>query len=403
LRPSRPLRSTPNLDFHRTPFTVIWELTRACDLCCRHCRADARPDRDPRELTTAEGFELLEQVRELAPPVFVVTGGDPLKRPDLFALLERATALGLPVAVTPSGTPLLTRDVLARMRDLGVGRIAMSLDGPSASVHNGFRQQEGSFAATVAGIRYATALGLAVQINTTVTRHALALLDDLGAVVGNLGAAMWSLFFLVNVGRGQALEQLTPQEFEEVFAFLYDLSKRAPYAVRTTAAPHYRRYVLQQETRARRAERQAATGRPAGERPAARPWLAGLAGPRASRGVTDGMGMVFISHTGIVYPSGFLPLPAGDVRTTPLARIYREAPLFRLLRNRNLLEGKCGACEFRSICGGSRARAYAHTGNPMAEEPCCVYEPRDRGLAHASSSNRRRGLGPATTSRRATP
>ena len=358
---------------------MIWELTRACDLCCRHCRADARPDRHPRELTTREGFALLEQIRELAPPVFVVTGGDPLKRPDLFALLERATAIGLPVAVTPSGTPLLTRDVLARMRDLGVGRIAMSLDGPSAAVHDGFRQQQGSFAATISGIRHARALGLAVQINTTVTRHDLALLDELATIVGDLDAAMWSLFFLVNVGRAQGLEQLTALEFEQVFAFLHDLSERAPYAVRTTAAPHYRRYVLQQQTRARRARRESAAGGPASPPPAGRPWLAGLAGPRATRGVTDGSGICFVSHTGIVYPSGFLPIPAGDVRTTPLRRIYREAPLFRQLRNRNRLEGKCGVCEFRVICGGSRARAYARTGNPMAEEPCCAYEPRRAG------------------------
>jgi radical SAM protein with 4Fe4S-binding SPASM domain len=183
----------------------------------------------------------------------------------------------------------------------------------------------------------------------------------------------------------------------EVFAFLYDLSERAPYAVRTTAAPHYRRHVLQRQTQARRAER-AAAARPAGTRPAARPWLAGLAGPRATRGVTDGSGICFVSHTGIVYPSGFLPIPAGDVRATPLGRIYRDAPLFRRLRNRNLLEGKCGVCEFRGICGGSRGRAYAQTGNPMAEEPCCVYEPR-RGAPPRTPAGRPRGPRFPTTPR----
>ena len=366
------------VNFADRPFTVVWEVTRACDLRCVHCRADAQSCRDPRELTTQQAFRLLEQVRDLNSPVFVITGGDPLKRADLFDLIADAVGRGLSVAVTPSGTPLLTRDAVQRMRDLGVKRMALSLDGPTPEIHDHFRQQPGSYGWTVAGIAHAQACQLPVQINTTVTRRNLALLPAIARRVAELGAAMWSAFFLVNVGRAHAADQLEPQEYEHVFAFLHDLSGRAPFAVRTTAAPHYRRFVLQRRTAAKRIA----------------PWLgaplrvAGLVGdlpvrdlpvgdlPRASRGVTDGNGIVFISHTGEVYPSGFLPLSAGNVLRTPLAEIYRHAPLFRQLRDVAQLRGKCGECEFVHVCAGSRARAYALTGDPMAEEPLCTYHPR---------------------------
>jgi radical SAM protein len=353
------------IDFGRTPFSVIWEVTRACDLRCRHCRADANTSRHPLELTTAEGFDLIGQVRDLGPPVFVFTGGDPLKRPDLFDLITHARSLGLPVAVTPSGTPLLTREAIYRMREAGVQRIALSLDGPRPAIHDHFRQEPESFQWTVSGIRHARECDLPVQVNTTVTRHNIALLGAMAQLVGDLGAAMWSVFFLVTVGRARIADQLAPHEFEEVFGFLYEVSRRSPFAVRTTAAPHYRRLVLQQ-----RAMEKRAGGRPDPPR------VAGMVGPRAQRGVTDGNGLVFISHTGEVFPSGFLPLGAGNVRRTHLAEIYRDAPLFRTLRDTAKLEGKCGVCEFRRVCGGSRARAYATTGNFMAEEPYCTYEPR---------------------------
>jgi radical SAM protein len=353
------------IDFGRTPFSVIWEVTRACDLRCRHCRADANTARHPLELTTAEGFGLLAQVRDLGPAVFVITGGDPLKRPDLFELIAHARSLGLPVAVTPSGTPLLTREAICRMRDAGVQRIALSLDGPRPAVHDHFRQEPESFQWTVRGMRHARECDLPVQVNTTVTRRNTALLGAIARLVGDLEAVMWSVFFLVTVGRARIADQLAPEEFEEVFGFLYKLSRRSPFAVRTTAAPHYRRFVLQQQAMEKRAG-----GRPGPPR------IAGMVGPRARCGVTDGNGLVFISHTGEVLPSGFLPLDAGNVRRTSLAQIYRDAPLFRTLRDATKLEGKCGACEFRIVCGGSRARAYATTGNFMAEEPYCTYEPR---------------------------
>jgi radical SAM protein len=360
------------MDFDHTPFTVIWEVTRACALRCVHCRADAQQRRDPRELTTAEGIALLDHVRDLGSPVFVITGGDPLQRPDLFDLIAHAVRRLPAVAVTPSGTPLLTREAVHRFADLGVRRMALSLDGSTAAIHDGFRRQPGSFAWTTAGVGYARECELPVQINTTVTRNNL---DDLPAIarrIEELGTVMWACFFLVTVGRARAADQLTAQEFEDVFAMLYELSQRTSFAVRTTAAPHYRRYVLQQETAAKRA----------GVRnPAAR--VAGMVGdmPRARHGVTDGTGLVFISHTGDVFPSGFLPIKAGNVRAAALADLYRDAPIFRQLRDTDSLQGKCGVCEFRNICAGSRARAYAVSGNPLGEEPLCVYEPRRSAAA----------------------
>lgn len=362
----------PTFDFDHSPLTAIWELTRACDLRCAHCRAEAQPTAAPGELTTQQGLDLLDQIAELEPAVLVLTGGDPLKRADLFTLIGAAKRRGIPVAVTPSGTPLLTRNALLRMRDLGVKGIALSLDGPDAAAHDAFRRQAGSFDFTLAGIRHARALDLPVQINTTATRHNRASLGRIAEVVAELGASTWSVFFLIAVGRGRGLEPLTAEEAEEIFAFLHDLSGRVPFVVRTTAAPHYRRFVLQR----RRDERRAGQTPP----PPRLPSLFGL-GEKERRGVTDGRGFVFISHTGDVYPSGFLPLAAGNVCRERLADIYRTSPLFRRLRDETALLGKCGVCEFRMVCGGSRARAYAATGDPMSEDPGCAYLPARRDEA----------------------
>jgi radical SAM protein len=365
--PRHPGPRSDDVDFSVTPFTVIWEVTQACDLRCVHCRANAQPARHALELRTTEGYALLDQIRALGSPVFVITGGDPLKREDLFDLIDYGVQRGLAVAVTPSGTALLTPHAVRRMADLGVKRIALSLDGHDAAHHDRLRQQPGSYDWTVGGAQAARKCGLPVQINTTVTRHNLAHLDALAETVGSLDPVMWSVFFLVTVGRAQAADQLTAQECEDVFAFLYGLSSRTPFAVRTTAAPHYRRYALQQERARRRA----------GSPSTVPPRLAGLVGslPRPKRGVTDGNGLVFISHTGEVYPSGFLPLCAGSVRQMPLAELYRHAPLFEQLRDTSQLRGKCSVCEFRFVCGGSRARAFATTGDPMAADPLCIYQP----------------------------
>lgn len=361
----------PNaIDFDGAPFSVIWEVTRACDLRCVHCRADARPQRHRFELATNEGIELLDQIRDLGPRVFVMTGGDPLKRPDLFELIARGIERQLPVAVTPSGTPLLTESAIARMAGLGVKGLALSIDGPTAELHDAFRRQPGSFAWTVNGIRLARTYGLPVQINTTVTRRNRELLPAVAALIEDLGATMWSVFFLVTVGRAQQADQLEAEEYEDVFAFLDQLARAKTFGVRTTAAPHYRRFVLQRRASERRSGTATTTEQPVAG------MIEGL--PRAPRGVTDGNGIIFISHTGEVYPSGFLPLRVGNVRQTPLSEIYREATLLRLLRDHSKLQGKCGVCEYRKVCGGSRARAYAVSGDVMAEEPLCAYEPRSK-------------------------
>ncbi len=353
-------------DFDERPFLAIWEVTQACDLACVHCRAAAQPLRHPMELTTDEGKHLIDQIAAMNVPVFVLTGGDPIKRPDLFELIAHARGMGVRVSLTPSATPLLTSDIVLRLKEAGLARLAVSLDGASARTHDAFRGMAGSFARTLSAIRWANEAGLPVQINTTFSRRNIAELDEMAELVESLRITLWSVFFLVPTGRGKLDDLLNAEEFENVFARIYRLSKTARFDIKTTEAQHYRRYTLQQ----RAAERKA--GLVADLRPEKMTDSIG----RAPRGLNDGKGFLFISHTGEVYPSGFLPLTAGNIRRESLASIYRDSPLFRSLRDSAQLEGKCGHCEFKDICGGSRARAYALTGNPMAEEPHCSYVPR---------------------------
>lgn len=349
-------------DFGQAPFLVIWEVTQACDLACAHCRACAVPVRHPLELTTAEGCRLLETVKSFGDPLMVFTGGDPLKRPDLQALLERSVALGLRTTVTPSATPLLGVEAIASFERAGVARMAVSLDGPDAATHDGFRRVEGSFARTLFALDEARRLGLETQVNTTVTRRNRLRLGEIADLVERAGARLWSAFFLVTTGRALAEDDVSAGEYEEVFAFLYELSKRAPFDIKTTEAQHYRRYVAQR----RKAE---SNGSTAGAAPPAPGAVARQAG------INDGKGLVFISHTGEIYPSGFLPISAGNVRRDSLAEVYRRSPLFLALRDSDNLGGKCGRCEYRNLCGGSRSRAYALTGDCLAEDPRCVYQP----------------------------
>ncbi|HEV2136417.1 MAG TPA: TIGR04053 family radical SAM/SPASM domain-containing protein [Terracidiphilus sp.] len=357
------------VDFNERPFLAIWEVTQACDLACVHCRASAQPLRHPAELTTEEGTELIDQIAAMQVPVFVLTGGDPIKRPDLFELIAHARSAGVRVSLTPSATPLLTREIIFRLKEAGLARLAVSMDGASAATHDAFRGMSGSFERTLNAVRWANEAGLPVQINTTFSRRNMAEMDAIAQLVESLRITLWSVFFLVPTGRGKLDDLLSAEEFEQVFARIYRLSKTASFDIKTTEAQHYRRFMLQQRVAERKAG--ANTG-PAPEK------MADSIG-RAPRGLNDGKGFVFISHTGEVYPSGFLPLAAGNVRREALSTIYRESPLFRQLRDTSQLEGKCGACEFKEICGGSRARAYALTGDPMAEEPCCSYVPRGYG------------------------
>jgi radical SAM protein len=354
------------IDFNERPFIAIWEVTQACDLACVHCRASAQPDRHPMELSTEEGKHLIDQIAALKVPVFVLTGGDPMKRPDLFELIGHARTVGVRVSLTPSATPLLTRETVVRLKQSGLARLAVSMDGACAETHDAFRGMAGSFARTLDAIRWANEIGLPVQINTTFSRRNIAEIDAVVALLESLRITLWSVFFLVPTGRGKLDDLLNADEFEQIFATINSLSKTASFDIKTTEAQHYRRFLLQQ----RAAERKAGAGAPAMQEKTAD------AIGRAPRGLNDGKGFVFISHTGEVFPSGFLPLSAGNIRQQTLAALYRESPLFLSLRDTSKLEGKCGACEFKEICGGSRARAYSLTGNPNAEEPCCSYIPK---------------------------
>ena len=357
-------------DFDVAPFTLAWEITRACALACLHCRAEAQPRRDPRELTTAEAMGVVDQIRDLGDPILVVTGGDPLMRGDVFDLLAYAVDRGLRTSLTPSATALVSPKNLARVRDAGVRRIAISLDAPTAEVHDRLRGFSGSFQRTLEIMRDVGEAGLTLQINTTVSHCSLPVLEQMPELVAKADAVQWSVFFLVPTGRGKAEEMISAEEHERVFHWLYDLSRRAPFDVKSTAAPAYRRVAIQRA----RAERQ--DGGKAKARPVAGAGYRFQDGlDRPALGVNDGKGFAFISHTGEVFPSGFLPLAAGNVRERPLAHIYRRSPLFRDLRDPELLKGRCGACEFRAVCGGSRARAWAVSGDHLAEDPSCVYRP----------------------------
>ncbi len=345
-------------DFSESPFLVIWEVTQACDLACRHCRASAQPQRHPAELDGAGAKELIRQIREFGDPLLVFTGGDPLKREDLFDLLRMSVAAGLRTTITPSATPLLTPDAVRRFRDAGVARIAVSLDGADAAQHDGFRGVEGSFRITLEALRAAREAGLETQINTTVTRRNFRSLERIAALVGESGAWLWSVFFLVLTGRAQLEDDLTAEEYELVFEFLYRTSLTAPFDIKTTEAQHYRRFA---------AQRRKASG--------AAPALASAGTIARKAGINDGKGLLFISHTGEIYPSGFLEISAGNVRNVRLADAYRNSRLFRVLRNGDALGGKCGACEYRNLCGGSRSRAWAITGDFLAADPRCAYVP----------------------------
>jgi len=377
------------VDFNVSPFVVIWENTRACDLACVHCRAAAQARRSRFELTTEGGFGLIDQIAELKPRVFVITGGDPLKREDTYDLIQHAKDRGLEPALTPSATPLLTEDAISRMKRHGLARLALSLDASLAERHDDFRGVEGSFDLTLRAIRAARREGIPVQINTTVTRRTV---DDLPRMIelfSELEIAMWSLFFLVPTGRGKQSDLVGPEAVEQIFGFLYETSKRTPFAIRTTEGMHYRRYTLQRMA----AEsgqciddlRDARTGlidaSTLFDRHGVRPMPVGVqpqsgAIPRAPRGVNEAKGFVFISHIGDVFPSGFLPLKAGNVKQRPLGEIYRTSELFVSLRDTGNLKGKCGRCEFRDLCGGSRARAWAMTGDVFESDPLCGYQPR---------------------------
>lgn len=376
----------PAYDLNERPFLIIWETTQACDLACRHCRAEASPIHDPLALSFQEGCQLIEQVESFGSPrpLFILTGGDPFKRKDIFDLVQTAAQRGLPVAVSPSGTPLLNAANLQHLKQNGAKAISLSLDASTAAAHDEFRRVPGSYDWTLKGWRAAQQAGLKIQINSTVTRYNLFDLPDLFALVRKMGAMTWSLFFLVPTGRGISEDEISPDDYEAVMHFLYDASKYI--GLKTTEGHHYKRVVLQRaaletlgippeevfhlnDTYRRLKEGLQAVTRGV-DLPAPSDHIR-----RTPMHVNSAQGFVFISLRGDVFPSGYLPLKAGSVRETSLVEIYRDSPLFRSLRDQTQLKGRCGRCEFRPVCGGSRSRAYAMTGDVLAEEPFCTYEP----------------------------
>ena len=336
-----------DFDTDRRPLVLIWEVTQACELACRHCRANARPERHPDELTTEEGKRLLREAAAFGDGQLVVlSGGDPLARDDLLELVTYGTEQGNRMTITPSGTRSLTPERVRALSDAGIRRMALSLDGATAGTHDAFRGER-SFEETIDAAEAAADAGLPVQINTTVCAETVEELPAIRERVRELGAVLWSVFFLVPVGRGQLLDPIPPERAERVMTWLHAVDEAEPFGVKTTEAPFYRRVGIQSDRvdAARRG------------------------------GITAGRGFALVSHVGDVYPSGFLPKAVGNVRDRPVTDIYRNSNLFERLRDPDAFSGKCGVCEFRTVCGGSRSRAYAHTGDPLASDPLCPYVP----------------------------
>lgn len=350
-----------DVDFDRSPFLVIWETTQACELTCRHCRAEAVPGPIEGELSTEEGKAVLDQAAEMGTPLVVLSGGDPSSRPDLVELVRHGKAQGLRMATIPAATRHLTRDLILGLRDAGLDQIAFSLDFPRPDLHDEFRGSPGSFGRTLQGLSWVREAGLPVQINTCVWGQSLRHLEGMARLVESEGAVFWEVFFLVPVGRGTLLEGLTAAGCDEAFEILRRNHEGKKYILKVTEAPHYRRFLAERRDRERgRVRHRPAAGEPIG---------------LARRGVNAGNGFLFVSHRGEIYPSGFLPVSAGNVRTHRLADVYREAPLFRALRDPDRLKGRCGRCSYRRLCGGSRSRAYALRGDWLEEDPWCSYVP----------------------------
>lgn len=315
----------------------------------------------PRQLNFEEGKRLLDQIADFGDPKphLVMTGGDPLERSDLFDLISYARSRGIEVSVTPAATPKVTREKLAELKAAGVDSIALSLDGSTAERHDSIRQVPGCFDITVQAAKWAGEVGLPLQTNTLVSEETCEDLPAVYQLMHEFPLMRWSLFFLISVGRGKELNEMDPAKGEALMAWCQDLVNVSPFQIKTTEAPAYRRVAH---------ERMVGAGMSAEQMKAT--------SVHRGYGIRDGNGIVFVSHLGQVFPSGFLPLEAGNVRIQSLVDIYRNSKVFTNVRNVNAFEGKCGYCEFRKICGGSRARAYAHTGNPAGSDPFCTYQPK---------------------------
>lgn len=362
-------------DFGVNPLMFYFEVTRACDLVCKHCRASAQETPAEGELSTDLAKRLIDQVASFPrKPHIVFTGGDPLKRADLFDLIAHARDRGIPPALTPAATPLATSEAFRRAREAGVQAFGLSLDGPTPEVHDAFRGFSGTFEKTLDLIALAHDLRVPVQVNTSITRRNFDLIDETATLLSSLrGVSMWAVFFLIPVGRGTEEERIRPEEYEIAFEKLWKHSRTAPFAVKTTEAPHYRRYVLRQGGDPLDVPRPFRFGRGTGSEKNP----SGLPTPvrrRAPLGITDGRGIMFVSHDGEIFPAGFLPLSCGRFPEDSVVEVYQKHPMFKALQNPDNFKGICGRCEYRYVCGGSRARAYALTGDPLEAEPDCVYQ-----------------------------
>ena len=346
--------------YDRAPMLVYWEMTNACGLACRHCRASAMAERSPLELTLDEGKRLLDDITGFGRPYphVVFTGGDPLLRPDLEELVAAATERTIGCSLAPAATGLLTKTALDRLKAAGVQNISLSIDGSTAEIHDGFRGVAGTFETTLESARIAREAGLPIQVNTLITDETLADLPAIYELMTTLDIMRWSLFYLISVGRGSALQEVSPAESERLNRWLFDLSRTAPFQVKTTEAMHYRRVAIkamQAEGMDDEAIARTSVGR--------------------GFGIRDGNGIMFVNHDGAVYPSGFLPIAVGNVRETSIVELYRSSPVFTSLRDPARFLGRCGRCEYNRICGGSRARAFAWTGDPLGSDPLCPYIP----------------------------
>ncbi len=352
-------------DFNLAPFTIAWEVTRACAYACVHCRADAMHVPDPNELKTDEALRLIDRIAAFGNhPILIFTGGDPLMRKDLHELIAHATQKGQRCSLTPTATALPTTERLEKVRDAGIRRIALSLDAPRPEIHDAFRQVSGSWQRTMDILHRAQSIGVSVQINTTVSTHNVEILPEMIPFIKEVNAVQWSLFFLVPTGRAQAKNMISAEQHEKVFNWLYELSQNAPFDIKSTAAPMYRRVAIQRK----RAEQ--GVGEPVTFQGAGFQYADGL--HRPTKGVNDGNGFLFISHVGEIQPSGFLPVTAGNVRTDDVVETYRNSPIFKNLRDVTKLKGRCGTCEFRDVCGGQRGRAYGMTGDYLESDPACI-------------------------------
>jgi radical SAM protein len=348
-------------DYAKSPMNIYWEMTQACALACRHCRAEAISTAHARELTFDEGVAFLRQIPEFGDPLpqLILTGGDPLERTDLSNLIDEARKLGIGVSITPAATAALTREVMLGLKRHGVEGLGLSLDGSSAERHDSIRGVQGTFDHTIRALRWAQELEMAVQVNTLASSETAEDMPAIYEVLKPFGIARWSLFFLIAVGRGKVLQPLSPEDGERLMHWIDATSRDASFILATTEAPSFRRVALERMRTEGMTDEQIQKS-----------------GATRSHGIRDGHGILFISNTGDICPAGFLPLAVGNVRHDHIVNAYRQSPLFRQLHDPSQLEGRCGVCDYRTLCGGSRARAFAATGNPLASDPFCPYEPK---------------------------